>query len=122
MSKEANFIKTELRDGVNIIHLHSSFYTSNKVAQSLKELFLNLFNTNQLKVVVNMSQVQSIDSEGLGVLTNAYRHCVSVGGNLLLCEIASKDIYDVLEIVNIDKIIPIYQTQKEALKALIEGE
>lgn len=65
-----------------------------------------------------MSQVQSIDSEGLGVLTNAYRQCTSCGGDFVLCEISTKDIFEVLEIVNIDKFIPIYKTQKEAIETL----
>lgn len=115
-------LKVELEqiDNVALIKLAANFYTSNDMAKKLKLVLIQLFDSQDLFIVVNMDEVTSIDSEGLGALSYGYKHCISNGGNLVLCELNNRDVAEVLEIVNLDKIIPIYKTQQEALEKIKE--
>ena len=108
-------VEVEKKDNVAVINLAANFYTSNTMAHKLKETFNTLIEGKIYNIIVNMSEVSSIDSEGLGVLSSGYKFCISKGGNFVICELNNRDVADVIEIVNLDKIIPIYKTKEEAL-------
>lgn len=98
-----------------LIDLAANFYTANTMAHNLKIELLKLFEDGYSYIIVNMNEVTSIDSEGLGTLSMGYKGCNNKGGYFALCELINRDVADVLEIVNLDKIIPIYKTKQEAL-------
>lgn len=101
-----------------VINLAANFYTSNTMAQNLKAALNTLLEEGYRYILVNMKEVVSIDSEGLGALSYGYKQTISKGGNFAICELINRDVADVVEIVNLDKIIPIYKTLEEALKKI----
>jgi anti-anti-sigma factor len=113
-------LKVEIKriDEVAIILLAANFYTSNTMAQNLKAALQEIFKDNQYYIIANMNGVESIDSEGLGALSYGYKTCIDNGGNFVMCHLDNPDVADVIEIVNLDQIIPVYTTEEEALKAI----
>lgn len=107
-------VDVEKREDVAIITLAANFYTSNVMAQTLKASINKLIGENFNYIIVNMHEVISIDSEGLGTLSYGYKQCVTKGGKFAICELINRDVIEVFEIVNLDKIIPIYNNVDEA--------
>lgn len=107
-------VDIEKRNDVAIITLAANFYTSNTMAQSLKASINNLIGEGINYIIVNMREVVSIDSEGLGTLSFGYKQCMTKGGKFAICELTNRDVIEVFEIVNLDKIIPIYSNVEEA--------
>lgn len=108
-------VEVEKIDDVAIIRLAANFYTSNTMAQNLKATLKALAKEKFIYIVINMKEVFSIDSEGLGTLSYGYKNCINSGGNFVICELNNRDVIDVIEIVNLDKIIPFYVSESEAL-------
>ncbi|MGD9581200.1 MAG: STAS domain-containing protein [Vampirovibrionia bacterium] len=108
-------VEIEKRDNVAIITLAANFYTSNTMAQNLKASINNLIAENIAYIIVNMKEVLSIDSEGLGTMSFGHKQCISKGGKFVICELNNRDVHEVFEIVNLDKIIPTYKTVDDAL-------
>jgi anti-anti-sigma factor len=118
MDKQPLKVEVNKLEEVAVVKLAASFYTSNSMAQQLKSKIQELLDEGIKHIVVNMAEVVSIDSEGLGVLSFGYKSCHNDGGNFVICDLNNRDVADVIEIVNLDKIIHIYPTEKEALEKI----
>jgi anti-sigma B factor antagonist len=68
------------------------------------------------KLVLDMSQVQFIDSSGLGSLLSCLRQVRTRDGDLKLCGIL-KPVQAVFDLVRMHKIFDIYGTREEAVRA-----
>ena len=103
-------------NNVALIRLASNFFTSSAMAKNLKAELDALFSNNQYSVIVNLEEVTSIDSEALGILAYGFKNCRSKNGMFILCNICNQDVKDVLDIVNLSSVIPIFDTEYEALE------
>ncbi len=68
------------------------------------------------KVVLDMSEVEFIDSSGLGVILSCYRHLQSSSGDLKLCCL-NDQVRMLFELVRMHRIFDIYGTREEALSS-----
>ena len=69
------------------------------------------------KVALDMSEVQFIDSSGLGTLLTFYRKVKSVEGNLLLYGMTSQA-RSLFELVKMDRIFEVVESENDAVAAL----
>ena len=65
-------------------------------------------------LVLDMSQVNSFDSAGIGVLVSTLKRCRMAKGNLALCHVPEM-VQLALEIASIEQILPIFKTEAEAI-------
>jgi len=72
------------------------------------------------KVVLQLAEVNYIDSAGLGALVRLFGMLRVGGGGLKLCEL-SPFVHKVLKATNLLGAIPTYATEKEAVDAFSEG-
>jgi anti-sigma B factor antagonist len=68
------------------------------------------------KIILNLGQVQFIDSTGCGAILAFLRQLTPVGGDLKLCEV-SKPVRSLFELVRMHRILDIYNTCDEAAKS-----
>ena len=68
-------------------------------------------------VVLDLSGVGFVDSTALGAIVGASRSLRAGGGRLLL--VASRDVRMVLELVGLDRILPVYESTERALEHLV---
>ena len=80
----------------------------------LKELLLASVADHAARVVVDLTQVSSIDSTGLGVLACAAARATP-GALALVC--ADKAILNVLALVGLDRLFAVYGSRQAALVA-----
>jgi anti-sigma B factor antagonist len=72
--------------------------------------------TANAKVVFDLSQVHFVDSSGLGGLLSCLRQLHAAGGELKLCGLATP-VRHLFELVRMDRIFDIFQTQADAVNA-----
>ena len=108
-------VEVEIIENIAVIKLAASFHTSNRMAEDFRTCLTDLITKGFYNIIVNMGEVTSIDSEGLGLLTLGYKECLNNNGRFIMCELDNEDVIEVIEIVNLDKIIPICSTQNEAI-------
>ena len=68
------------------------------------------------KVLLDMSQLQFVDSSGLGAVLSCLRSLSAAGGDLKLCGL-SKPVRAVFEVTRMHRIFDIFETRDEALRA-----
>ncbi len=84
-------------------------------ANSLKDFIRRRLQDNRVQLVLNMKNVDFINSSGLGAMVSILKDVRLAGGRLALSDLASyvKEIMAITQLINV---FEIYETQDEALK------
>jgi anti-sigma B factor antagonist len=93
-------ITTQVGDGAAVVRTAGELDAS--TAPQLRDCFEELLRSDCHDVVVNMGELDFIDSTGLGVLVATLKRLRSAGGNLSLTE-PKPQIRKVLELTSLDK-------------------
>ena len=104
LRKKENFI---------IIDIHSNEINKDIVC-ILRNTLHKLINENKIKIAINLSIVNSIDSSLLGCLVIAQKKYLKVGGDIRLFGI-QPDVLMVLYIIQLDKYLNLYNNEFDAL-------
>ncbi|MBA4495694.1 anti-sigma F factor antagonist [Paenactinomyces guangxiensis] len=88
-------------------------HTAGKVRQMIeaeleKEIYTHL--------VVNLADLDFMDSSGLGVILGRYKRVTQLGGKMMLCSIRPS-VYRLMEMSGLFKILPIYEDEHSAVSA-----
>jgi anti-sigma B factor antagonist len=99
-----------------IIHIREKKLISNK-APEMKTAFLGLMEDEGEFLIVNLDDVEYMDSTGLGSLLFGIRQGKRYDKDVVFCELRPR-IKSLLHIAHLDGIFEVYDTEKEALDAL----
>ena len=106
-------IESSSVDGVAVLGLRGEVdvYTAPKLKSSL----IDLVDEGTYKIVVDLSEVDFIDSSGLGVLVGGLKRVKSHDGTIsLVC--SQENILKIFRITGLNKVFPIFGTLDEATK------
>lgn len=93
------------RDNINIYN-----------APAFKAFIDNLIDQNRNLLILNLDEVDYIDSSGLGVLITCMKQLTKIGGILKIGGM-SESVQRVFKIMQSSNIFQIYNTEAEALKS-----
>lgn len=80
--------------------------------------FINsLFKRGVKRMVLDMENASYLSSGGLSVIVDAYKKADKEGGKLVIAR-ASDMVADLFRVVQMERIIPFFESLEEALKAL----
>ena len=117
MAKEDSFsneiIKEVRREGHSVV-LVLSGEIDMKCSVKLRNKFLELLKEKPPVLVVNMAEVEFMDSSGLGTLVEALRWSRRNGGQFKLAGL-SQAVRNIFEISRLDSVFEVYDTEAEAL-------
>ena len=102
------------KDGIEVIDVAGTIdiYT----APRLRELLIDLVSTNNCQLIVNMDQVEFLDSTGLGVLVGGLKRVRAHDGSLdLAC--TRERILKIFRITGLAKVFGIHETVDQAIAA-----
>ena len=102
------------RDGIEVIDVAGTIdiYT----APRLRELLIDLVSTDNCQLIVNLDQVEFLDSTGLGVLVGALKRVRAHDGSLdLVC--TRERILKLFRITGLTKVFGIHETVDQAIAA-----
>ncbi|QJC51812.1 anti-sigma F factor antagonist [Paenibacillus albicereus] len=68
-------------------------------------------------VILSLKELDFMDSSGLGVILGRYKLLKSRGGKMVVCD-ASPGVYRLFELSGLFKIMPIHDTESDALSSL----
>ncbi|MFQ5717895.1 MAG: STAS domain-containing protein [Nitrospinales bacterium] len=75
--------------------------------QSLKNKIGSLMDSNQIRIVLDMEQIDFIDSAGLGGLASAYRAVSETGGEIKIASL-QKQIEAIFELARMHQLFEIF--------------
>ena len=105
--------KTREVGGVTIVDL-SGKITLGEGGITLREEVRKLVGEGQKKIVLNLAEVNYIDSSGLGELVSAYTAVKNAGGELKLLNLTSK----VRDLLVITKLVTVFDVKDDEAAAV----
>ena len=110
-------MKLDLRekDGVSILDITGEI-TVTGGDQMLREAIDTLAGSGRNYILLNLSQVEFMDSAGLGELVAGYRLMDRIGGKLKIVNAPPK-VYNSLTIAKLLPIFEVYEDEDEAVKS-----
>ena len=108
-------ITTQTTQGVTVLRLGGRF-DAHEVPDVRKALG-DMTGQGDSKIVVNLAEVNFIDSSGLASLVQGMKHCRSAGGDLYLCELR-QPVRVIFELTRLDRAFAVFGGEAEAWAAL----
>ncbi|ONN26974.1 anti-sigma factor antagonist [Thermosipho affectus] len=106
----------ETKDGISILKITGEIDISN--AHNLKKFAMeNILNKGNKNCILDLSQMNYIDSSGLGILVSLHKSFKLQGGELVLVKL-SDNVKNLFRMTNLDKALNIKNSVNEALKFL----
>lgn len=85
-------------------------------APDVRKTLADALGEGRHSVVVNLQQVNFIDSSGLATLVQGMKHCRAAGGDLYLCHLG-QPLRVIFELTRLDKAFDIFATEEQATTA-----
>jgi len=102
-------------DGVTIVDL-SGRITLGEGSVVLRETVRDLLSKEQKKILLNLADVNYIDSSGIGELVSAYTTCKNQGGELKLLNL-TKRVKDLLQITKLYTVFDVHDSEVTAIRS-----
>ena len=107
-------VEVSERDSVPVVAVNGEI--DRWTAPRLREELVTLIGDGVSRVVVDLDQVDFLDSTALGVMVGAHKRLVAAGGGLLL--VCSKPrILRVLEVTGLDRVLALHDSVGAAVAA-----
>jgi len=110
-------MKTSTRqvDGVTIVDC-SGRITLGEGSVTLKDVVRELLSKGQKKILLNLGDVNYIDSSGIGELVSAFTTVRNQGGELKLLNLTKK-VHDLLQITKLHTVFDVKDDEAGAIKS-----
>ena len=112
-------ITVEPSENHAVLHLRGEFDTY--YCPLLQEEIEGIQKTGVNHVVLNLRMVKFINSTALGAIIKASKALGGAGGKLVISR-PSAFCRDIIEKVGLDRVVPIYDTDEDAVGALVSGQ
>ena len=104
-------------DDVIVLDLQGSLMGGPE-AVSLNDAINRFLDQNSLKLVINLSSVERVNSSGLGILIKALTTFKTNGGELKLAHV-NANLENLLAITKLDSILESYDTEDAAVRSFL---
>ena len=100
-------------DGVSLVALNGRIVLGEE-SNALREKLKSLIAAGKQKIVLNMGDIDYIDSSGLGALVAAHLSAKTAGASIRLCNLGKK-FHEVLQLTKLLTIFDVYDTEAAAV-------
>jgi anti-anti-sigma factor len=108
-------VNVRQRDDVKILDLKGRI-TIGSGEVALRNAVQELLNSGAQKVLINMKDVSTIDSSGIGELVSAYTTATNRGAKLRLANLPAK-VTDILTITQLITVFDVYDSEDAAIQS-----
>jgi anti-sigma B factor antagonist len=84
---------------------------------ALREAIQGALDAGAMKVLVNLGDVSTIDSSGIGELVSAFTSASNRGASLALVQLPPK-VQDILQITQLVTVFDVYDDENEAMQSM----
>ena len=114
-------VEFECHSDLCVLRLHGRFATGQDTVY-LRGRSEDIKKSGASKVLADFSQVDYIDSTGMGFLIGIYTSVIKLpGGQFVLCNL-NRRVREVLELTRLANVMAIYANEEAAMRALQEGQ
>jgi anti-anti-sigma factor len=114
-------VEFEFRGDICVLHLQGRFATGQD-SLYLHTKAEELKNSGYVKILVDFSAVDYVDSTGIGFLIGIYTSVTKAANGRFVLVNANRRVRDVLELTRLAQVIQMFPTEAAALEALGGGK
>lgn len=85
-------------------------------SRTLRQTIRDLLDSGRTRIILNLSEVNSMDSAGVGELAGAYMPVKSKGGEMKFLN-PTKKVYTMLQITQLDRVFEVYTDEQTAVRS-----
>jgi anti-sigma B factor antagonist len=111
-------VNVRQRDGVTILDLKGKI-TIGVGDVALRNAVQEAINSGATRLIINLKDVTTIDSSGVGELVSAYTTAMNRGAKLHLQNLPAK-VTDILQITQLITVFDVYDTEDAAIRSFSE--
>lgn len=100
-----------------VFRLHPVEGDDNGNIAALWPLLVTMVRGGAVKVLLDMQDVDFIDSRGIGIIINSAKHLRTIKGDIVLINISEK-ISRIFDVLNINRIIKVFDSEEDAMHHL----
>jgi len=100
-------------DGVSLVTLNGRIVLGEE-STALREKLKSLIAAGKQKIVLNMAEIDYIDSSGLGALVAAHLSAQNAGSSIRLCNLGKK-FHEVMQLTKLLTVFDVYDTEAAAI-------
>jgi anti-sigma B factor antagonist len=108
-------LKTRELDGITIVDLRGRI-TLGEGAITVRDTVRHLLSSGRTRILLNLGDVNYIDSSGIGELVGAFTAAKKQGGELKLLNL-SKKVHDLLQITKLYTVFHVEEDEAVAVKS-----
>ena len=108
-------IQTREVDGVTVVSLAGRI-TLGEATGKVREAIRNLVEKGCKNLLLDLSQLEYLDSAGLGEVVGAYTTVANAGGKLKLLKVGGRAL-DLLQVTKMTTIFEFFETEEEAVRS-----
>ena len=90
--------------------------TLGEVSSALRDAMRDMINKNQKKILLNLGEVNYIDSSGIGELVSGYTTVTNHGGQMKLLGL-TKRVKDLLQITKLYTVFDVHEDEAAAIRS-----
>ena len=83
------------------------------VAPQLRNIFKDLIDAGKINIIVDLKEVEFIDSSGLGIFVVGYKSAKAKGGDIKFSG-AKTEVLKVIQLTRLEKYFELFQTKEQA--------
>ena len=102
-------------EGVSLVALNGRIILGEE-SNALREKLKSLIAAGKQKIVLNMAEIDYIDSAGLGTLVAAHLSAKNAGASIRLCNLGQK-FHEVLQLTKLLTVFDVYDTEAAAVSS-----
>jgi anti-sigma B factor antagonist len=106
---------TRLIDGVTVVQISGRIELGEGSA-AIRELVRDLLEKGRRKILLNLAEVEYIDSSGLGSMVSAFTSARNQGGELKLVYLTKK-VHDLLQMTRLFTVFDIVEDEMAGIKS-----
>ncbi|MFP3859495.1 MAG: STAS domain-containing protein [Bacteroidales bacterium] len=107
-------LKSETRNGIEILSFENVSKLNILVAQSLKEEIAQYLNKPGKKLILNLDGIEYIDSSGFGALLSILRNAKNNDSFFKICNI-SPDVMELVKLLQLHNVFEIHDTVEDCI-------
>jgi anti-sigma B factor antagonist len=108
-------IITRMIDGVTIVHINGRIELGEGSA-AVRDVIRDLLAKERKKILLNLGDVDYIDSAGLGILVSAFTSVKNDGGELKLLYLTKK-VHDLLQMTKLYTVFEVLDDEEAGIKS-----
>lgn len=100
-------LKSEIRNGVEVLSFDNVSKLNILVAQSLKEEISQYLNKEGKNIVLNLDGIEYVDSSGFGALLSILRNAKNNNSTFKICNV-SQDVMELVKLLQLHNVFEIH--------------